>query len=68
MAKVRIPPADVAAIDLTTGLLTTDWYDAIKALERLGFLDLADVSTTAPADGQVPIFVSATGKLTFGAN
>lgn len=68
MARVRIPPQDVAAIDPSTGKLVADWYDAFKALERLGLLDLYDVDTTAPTNGQVPIYVSATGKLTFGAN
>jgi hypothetical protein len=42
--RVRIPPIDVPAIDLKTGKFVIDWYDAIKALEKLGLLDLADVS------------------------
>jgi hypothetical protein len=34
--RVRIPPIDVPAIDLKTGKFVIDWYDAIKALEKLG--------------------------------
>jgi hypothetical protein len=59
--RVKIPPADVPAIDPQTGKWTPVYYDVIKGLERLGLLDLADVSTTAPTDGQVMIY-SATNK------
>jgi hypothetical protein len=68
MAKFRMPPPDVAMIDPTTGKWTSDGYDVMKGLERLGLLDLADVSTTAPANLQVMIFNSTTGKFTPGAN
>jgi hypothetical protein len=40
MARIRIPPPDVPAIDLATGRWTQDWYDVLKGLERLGLLDL----------------------------
>lgn len=66
--RVRIPPIDVAAIDLNTGQFVADWYDAIKALEKLGLLDLADVSTTAPTNTQVPIWNSTTKLWTPGSN
>lgn len=66
--KIRIPPPDVAPIDPKTGRWTGDYYDIIKGLERLGFFDLADVSTTAPTNGQVMIYNSTTGKWTPGAN
>jgi hypothetical protein len=66
--RFRIPPQDVQAIDLKTGLFTTDWYDVLKGLERLGLLDLADVSRTAPTNGQVPVWNSTTGQFTPGAN
>ncbi|MET4184958.1 hypothetical protein ABIB94_007087 [Bradyrhizobium sp. JR7.2] len=46
MARVRIPPIDVPAIDLKTGEFVIDWYDAIKALEKLGLFDLAATTTT----------------------
>lgn len=68
MAKFRLPPPDVPVIDPQTGRFTDDYYDLFKGLERLGFLDLADVSTTAPLNNQVPIWNSATSKLTFGTN
>lgn len=68
MARVRIPPQDVAAIDPNTGKLVADWYDAFKALERLGLLDLYDVSTTAPANTEVMIWNAATSKFIPGAN
>lgn len=44
MAKVRIPPPDIPAIDPASGRWTEPYYDIIKGLERLGFLDLADTS------------------------
>jgi hypothetical protein len=40
MARIRIPPPDVPAIDPATGRWTQDWYDVLKGLERLGLLDL----------------------------
>jgi len=68
MARIRIPPADIPAIDLTTGRFTIDWYDVIKGLEKLGLLDLADVTPGTPANLQVMIWNSATGKFAPGAN
>jgi len=68
MARIRIPPIDVPAIDPATGRWNADYYDIIKGLERLGLLDLADVSTTAPANLQVMIWNSASGKFIPGAN
>lgn len=61
MTRIRIPPPDVAPIDPITGKWTPDYYDIIKGLERLGLLDLADVATTAPTNGQVMIY-NATNK------
>lgn len=66
--KVRIPPIDVPAIDPATGKWTVDYYDIIKGLERLGLLDLADVSTTAPTNTQVLVWNSTTKLWTPGAN
>ncbi|MCK1465771.1 hypothetical protein IVB34_47685 [Bradyrhizobium sp. 2] len=66
--RIRIPPIDVAAIDPATGRFVADWYDVIKGLEKLGLLDLADVSTTAPANGQVLIYSSANKNFAPGAN
>lgn len=68
MSRVRIPPIDVPAIDLKTGRFVNDWYDVIKGLERLGLLDLFDVSTTAPLNTQVLIYNSTSKTWVPGAN
>jgi hypothetical protein len=68
MARIRIPPPDIPAIDPATGRWTEPYYDIIKGLERLGLLDLADVSTTAPANGQVMIYNSTNKNFAPGAN
>lgn len=65
--RVRIPPIDVPAIDINTGKFVIDWYDAIKALEKLGLLDLADVTTTAPADTNTVRWSAAQKKFNYGA-
>lgn len=68
MATKPIPPPDVPAIDPATGRWTEPWYDYLLARHRLAFTDLADVSPTAPTNGQVPIWNSGTSKWTPGAN
>jgi hypothetical protein len=68
MARIKIPPPDVPAIDPATGLWTPVYYDIIKGLERLGLLDLADVSTTAPTNGQVMIYNSTNKNFAPGSN
>jgi hypothetical protein len=65
--RIRIPPQDVPAIDLATGKFTIDWYDAIKALEKLGLLDLADVTTAAPADTNTVRWSAAQKRFNYGA-
>jgi hypothetical protein len=67
MARIRIPPIDVPAIDLATGRFVADWFDVIKGLEKLGLLDLADVTTTAPADTNTVRWSSAQKKFNYGA-
>jgi hypothetical protein len=66
--RVRIPPIDIPAIDLATGRFNPDWYDVLKSLERLGLLDLADISATAPTNGQVMIYNSTNKNFAPGAN
>lgn len=66
--RIRIPPQDVPAIDPVTGKWTPDYYDIIKGLERLGLLDLADVSTTAPTNGQVMIYSTTNKNFAPGSN
>lgn len=68
MAKMHLPPPDVQVIDPRTGRFTADYYDFFKGLEKLRFFDLADVSTTAPTNGQVAIYNSTTGLWTPGTN
>lgn len=68
MAKFRMPTPDVAVIDPKTGQFTADFYDVMKGLERLGLLDLADVSTTAPTNGQVMIYNSTNKNFAPGSN
>jgi hypothetical protein len=70
--RVRIPPADVAPIEIDPVTKrfrwTVDWYDALKNLEKLGLLDLADVTTTTPANGDVLIYDSTNKNFAPGAN
>lgn len=72
MARIHIPLADVPPIEIDPVTKqfrwTADWYDTLKKLERLGVLDLADVATTAPTNGQVMVWNSTTGKFEPGAN
>ncbi len=63
--KLRIPLQDVPVVDLETGLMVPDWYDAFKRAETLGLLDMADVPTTTPTNGQKPTWNTATSKWTW---
>lgn len=65
MAK-PLPNLDVPVIDLQTGFMTQAWYEYFQS--RKGLANLPDVSTTAPANGQVLIYTSATKLWTPGAN
>jgi hypothetical protein len=67
MARIRIPPPDVPAIDPATGRWVQDWYDVLKALERLRLIDLADVTTAAPADTNTVRYSASSSKWNFGA-
>lgn len=69
MASLRpIPQPSVPMVDTISGRITQEWFLYFKSREQIGFANLSDVSTTAPANNQVPIFISATGKWTPGAN
>lgn len=69
MARIRIPPPDVPAIDPATGRWSADWYDVMKSLERLGVLDLFDVNNaTPPTNLQVLVWNAASSKFIPGAN
>jgi hypothetical protein len=65
MSKVRIPLQDVPVVDPSTGIINKDWYDALKKIETLGLLDMADVPTTIPTNGQKPTWNTATLKWTW---
>ena len=64
MTPRPIPPHDVALVD-QDGKMTVDWYLYFKGLSIAG---LVDVSKTAPANGQVLIWNSASGLWLPGAN
>lgn len=72
MSRIRIPPPDVSPVEFDPETKrfrwTADWYDVLKGLERLGLLDLADVSTTAPTTGQVMIYNSTNKNFAPGSN
>jgi hypothetical protein len=68
MAKFKLPPADIPPIDPKTGLWTADYYDIMKGLERVGLLDLFDISATPPANLQVMIWNSTLKQFVPGAN
>ena len=61
-----LPGLDVPVVDPQTGLMTQTWYEYFSQHHKLA--QLPDVSTTAPTNGQVLIFTSATGLWTPGAN
>ncbi|WP_143279124.1 hypothetical protein [Bradyrhizobium sp. C9] len=71
MARVRIPPVDVPPIEIDPVTKqfrwTADWYDVLKALERLRLIDLADVTTAVPADTNTVRYSASSSKWNFGA-
>lgn len=69
MARLRpLPNPQVPVVDPQTGLMTDDWFRYFFSRDRVGISDLSDVSPTAPANNQVLIYNSSTGKYTPGAN
>lgn len=71
MARIRIPPPDVAPIEIDPETKkfrwNSDWYDVLKNLERLRLIDLADVTTAAPADTNTVRYSASSSKWNFGA-
>lgn len=65
MAK-PFPGLDVPVVDPNTGLMTQTWYEYFQGIQKLS--QLPDVSTTAPTNLQVLVWVAATGKWTPAAN
>jgi hypothetical protein len=56
------PGKDVPVVDTKTGIMNQVWYDYLKEHQKL--VQLPDVSTTAPTNGQVLTYVAATQKWT----
>lgn len=68
MAQLKpIPIPEIALVD-AAGKMTQEWREYFLSRERAGIANLSDVSTTAPANNQVLIYNSTTGKWTPGAN
>lgn len=63
-----LPTPDVPLVDPRTGRLTTVWYEYLQSLDRHDLTDHRDVSTTAPANGEVLIFSTVSSKWAPGAN
>lgn len=57
-----LPAPDVPLINPQTGYMTQTWYEYFQQHQKL--VQLPDVSTTAPTDGQVLTYVAATQKWT----
>lgn len=60
--SVPFPGKDVPVIDQATGTMNQTWYDYFSFHQKL--VQLPDVSTTAPTNGQVLTYVAATQKWT----
>lgn len=61
-----LPGLDVPVVDPKTGNMNQVWYEYFQSRQTLA--QLPDVSTTAPTNGQVLIYNSATKLYTPGAN
>lgn len=57
-----LPGPDVPMTDPKTGLVAQTWYEYFQSHQKL--VQLPDVSTTAPTNGQVLTYVAATQKWT----
>lgn len=61
-----LPGLDVPVVNPQTGQMTQVWYTYFQGHQKL--TQLPDVSTTAPTNGQVLIYTTATGLWTPGTN
>lgn len=69
MAQLRpMPQPSVPLVDTISGRITTEWFLYFQSRERAGIANLVDVDGTAPANGEVLIYNSTTGKYEPGAN
>jgi hypothetical protein len=61
-----LPGLDVPVVDPQTGQMTQAWWEYFQSHQKL--TQLPDVSKTAPTNGQVLAWTSATGLWTPTAN
>lgn len=60
MAKLQpLPHISVPLIDPDTGVMNDVWYRYFVSREKIGLGNLADVSKTAPTDGQTLTYSEA---------
>ena len=63
---IPLPGLDVPVVDPQTGLMTQAWFSYFQSHQKL--VQLPDVSTLTPTNGQVLIYNSTTKLWTPGAN
>lgn len=63
-----LPGVDVPVVDPKTGQMTQTWYEYFQGHHKTYLAELADVSTTAPANTEVLIYNSTTKLWTPGTN
>jgi len=57
-----LPHISVPVIDPETGIMTDVWYRYFVSREKIGLGNLADVSATAPDDGNVLTYSTASRR------
>ena len=55
-----LPSQEQPVINPVTGRMTPQWYDYFRSRENIALANLSDVSKTAPTNGQILKYVSAT--------
>lgn len=63
-----LPGLDVPIVDPKTGLMTQTWYEYFQSRHKISLSQLEDISTTAPLNTQVLVWLTATNKWTPAAN
>lgn len=54
MATLRkMPSQAVPVVDMSTGLITPEWFLYFKSRESVGLVNLPDVSISSPSNGDV---------------
>lgn len=63
MATLRkMPSQAVPVVDMSTGLITPEWFLYFKSRESVGLVNLPDVSVSSPTNGQKLTYNSTTTK------